>query len=271
MNKVGNPTLAYLYRRWLARRFVKDIPPGRFLEIGVGSGHFYEDLLKHGFHGIALDLNSDLIAEHQASALLSTDRMVFRSLDFFLIREQFDLVVAFEVLEHYEQDLVCLARWKELLNPGGTLIFSVPAHMKQWTENDSRAGHARRYEKVELFEKLSKVGLTVHEVWCYGFPLLNLTYPYSSRFRLSGEGTRFKEKDLCNWISETSLLSSAGSEKTFDSLMTNYNSTYQSGTRRFSVFARLLLSEGIWWPFLQLQRFWLNKDRGIGFIVKCHR
>lgn len=271
MSLFGNPTLAYLYRRWLARQLVNDVHPGRFLEIGVGSGRFYKDLLMRGFHGICLDLNPDLIAEHRAARLSHRDKIEFQPLDFFLITEQFKLVVAFEVLEHYDQDLVCLAQWRKLLNPGGTLIFSVPAHMNQWTENDRRAGHARRYEKAELLEKLRKVGLNVQEIWCYGFPLLNWTYPLSSRFRLSRGVRRFKEEDLRSLTPEDSGFHSIGVERTSNSLMTNFESTYGSGTRRFAQIPRLLLSAGIWWPFLKLQMSCLREDRGIGYMVKCHR
>ena len=270
MDKFGNPTLAYLYRRWLARQLVKDVHPGRFLEIGVGSGHFYEELLKQGFHGIGLDLNPDLIAEHRAARQSHSGPIEFRSLDFFLIREQFDLVVAFEVLEHYEQDLACLSQWRRLLSPGGTLIFSVPAHMKQWTENDKRAGHARRYEKTELLEKLREAGLNASEFWCYGFPLLNWTYPISSHFHLSREMRRFKKADAQNQTQEDSEINPAGAGEESNPLMTNFESTFDSGTRRFAKFPRLLFSTAFWWPFLQLQRVWLREDRGNGFIVKCH-
>jgi 2-polyprenyl-3-methyl-5-hydroxy-6-metoxy-1,4-benzoquinol methylase len=271
LNQLGNPTLAYLYRRWLARHLVKDVHPGRFLEIGVGSGRFYEDLLEQGFHGIGLDLNPDLIAEHQADVSSHRGTIEFRSLDFFLITDHFELVVAFEVLEHYEQDVVCLEQWRTLLNPGGTLLFSVPAHMKQWTENDIRAGHARRYEKADLLEKVRKAGLSVEEFWCYGFPLLNWTYRLSSRYRLSREARRFTEMELRKQIHEDSGIHSRPAAKISRSLMTDFESTFGSGTRRFARLPRILISGGIWWPFLQLQMFWLKKDRGIGYIVKCHR
>lgn len=268
---LGNPTLAYLYRRWSARQLLKGVQPGRFLEVGVGSGHFYKDLLRLGFHGLVLDLNPELIAEHQATQLPHQGPIEFRSLDFFQIAEQFELIVAFEVLEHYEQDLACLAQWRKLLNPGGTLIFSVPAHMNQWTENDKRAGHARRYEKVELLEKLREIGLNVQEIWCYGFPILNWTYPLSSRFQLSRDAKKSKEAASPIRTHEDLMVNSGSSEHRSNSMMTNYMSTYASGTRRFTTLPRLLLSEGIWWPFLHIQILWLRKDFGTGYIVKCYR
>ena len=95
----------------------------------MGSGHFYVDLLRRGFHGLVLDLNPELIAEHQATRLPHQGTIEFRSLDFFQITEQFELVVAFEVLEHYDQDFACLAQWRKLLNPGGDLdIFGASSY-----------------------------------------------------------------------------------------------------------------------------------------------
>jgi 2-polyprenyl-3-methyl-5-hydroxy-6-metoxy-1,4-benzoquinol methylase len=118
-----NPTLAYLHRRFLANRLLHGVSPGRFLEIGVGRGRFFEDLLTRGFHGLCLDLNAELITEHQRRGRFQSKALEFREQNFFSLNERFDLIVAFEVLEHYEQDLDCLRKWLESLQDGGTLIF----------------------------------------------------------------------------------------------------------------------------------------------------
>ncbi len=245
-----NPTLAYLYRRFLANRFLQGVSPGRFLEIGVGRGRFFEDLIERGFHGICLDLNSELIAEHQRGEVLRSRAVEFRSQNFFAIEERFDLIVAFEVLEHYEQDLDCLRKWLELLQPTGTLIFSVPAHMRQWTGNDTRAGHARRYEKKELQAKLKACGFQVEHFWCYGFPLLNLTYPLS--VGLSRPATTEPQ------VSESG-----------DARMTDFQKTASSGNRLFPGVSGWLFREALWFPWLQFQRLFLDGDLGTGYLVKC--
>ena len=244
-----NPTLAYLYRRFLANRLLRGVPPGRFLEIGVGRGRFFEDLIKCGFHGICLDLNSELIVEHQLGEALRSGAVEFRAKNFFAIEERFRLIVAFEVLEHYEQDLDCLRKWSELLQPGGTLIFSVPAHMRQWTGNDTRAGHARRYEKKELQEKLKTCGFEIEHFWCYGFPVLNLTYPLS--------------------VSLSQPASTEPQVMDSDARMTDFQKTAHSGNRSFPGFATWLFREQLWFPWLQVQRLFLDSDLGTGYLVKC--
>jgi SAM-dependent methyltransferase len=247
-----NPTLAYLYRRFLANLLLQGVSPGRFLEIGVGRGRFFEDLIRWGFHGICLDLNLELIAEHQRGEVLRSRAVEFRSQNFFAIEERFDLIVAFEVLEHYEQDLDCLKKWLDLLQPGGALIFSVPAHMQQWTGNDTRAGHARRYERRELMEKLKACGFQVEHFWCYGFPLLNLTYPLSV--------------GLSRSTAAESHVDSGG-----DARMADFQKTASSGSRLFPGFSGWLFCEPLWFPWLHCQRLFLDGDLGTGYLVKCSR
>src|SRR3546814_6549126 len=58
--------------------------------------------------------------------------------------------MAFEVLEHIEDDHAALRQWLGWLKPGGILLMSVPAHPSQWNAADVWAGHFRRYRKREL-------------------------------------------------------------------------------------------------------------------------
>jgi len=252
---------------------LEKVPPGRFLEIGIGSGRFYEELERRGFSGLCLDLNEDLIQDHQQHRPHADSSIVFQSRDFFSLREQFDLIIAFEVLEHYEADDLCLRKWASLLRQGGTLIFSVPAHMRQWTRNDTRAGHARRYEKDELIRKLSTARLHLEDFWCYGFPILNLTYPLSSVF-VKREGEKLDLAPPETLVDGTrvplELPDNRGSESA-ESCATDFAKTSQSGRRKFSRVSSWFSQEWLWMPFLQLQKIFLRADRGTGYIVKCRR
>lgn len=216
----------------------------------MGGGRFAEDLTDRGFHGVCLDLNAELIAKHQRSEAFRSRAVEFRVQNFFALEERFDLIVAFEVLEHYEQDLDCLKKWVRLLQPGGTLIFSVPAHMRQWTRNDTRAGHARRYEKNELLEKLNSCGLKTHHFWCYGFPILNLTYPLSVG------------------LSRSATTENAAKDSE-DTKMKDFQKTVSSGNRIFPGISSWLFREYLWSPWLHSQRLFLDRDLGTGYLVKC--
>jgi SAM-dependent methyltransferase len=84
---------------------------------------------------------------------------------------QFDLVCAFEVLEHIEDDRAALLRWKRHLCPGGWLLLSVPSGRRRYGPTDAKAGHYRRYDRDDLVAVLSAAGLVEIEVITYGFPL----------------------------------------------------------------------------------------------------
>jgi SAM-dependent methyltransferase len=255
----------------LARQLLKTVPAGRFLEIGVGSGAFYQDLQRKGFTGTCLDLNKILVQTH-CRQKGRTESVIFQAGDFFLLREQFDLIVAFEVLEHYEDDALCLRKWEDLLKQGGTLIFSVPAHMRQWTRNDTQAGHARRYEKAELLGKLSTTRLQLDHLWCYGFPILNLTYPLSSIFGKRREESP-EEALLVDGSGNLPMQSeqTARSGEMAKTYATDFTKTLQSGYSKLPQASKWLFQEWLWMPFLQLQKVFLRRDSGIGYVVSCRR
>jgi SAM-dependent methyltransferase len=82
--------------------------------------------------------------------------------------ERFDMVCAFEVLEHIEDDTLALEEWRERLRPRGWLLMSVPAHQKKYAAADRAAGHFRRYERADLSAKLDKTGYEVTMLRSYG-------------------------------------------------------------------------------------------------------
>src|SRR5476649_997543 len=67
----------------------------------------------------------------------------------------FDLVAAFDVVEHVQNDRRVFAELTRVLKPGGRLIFSVPLHPAHWTVFDDFVGHARRYEPAALQELIA--------------------------------------------------------------------------------------------------------------------
>jgi SAM-dependent methyltransferase len=83
----------------------------------------------------------------------------------------FDLVCAFEVLEHIRDDGAALREWRERIRPGGSLMVSVPAHATRYDAWDRLAGHFRRYDPVVLANALTASGFSDVQVRCYGMPL----------------------------------------------------------------------------------------------------
>jgi SAM-dependent methyltransferase len=73
----------------------------------------------------------------------------------------FDVVSAFDVLEHCDPESVALAELVRVLRPGGRLLMSVPAYEWAWSDFDEANGHHRRYTRKRAVQALESAGLTV--------------------------------------------------------------------------------------------------------------
>ena len=80
----------------------------------------------------------------------------------------FDLICAFDVIEHVDDDERALAELSRVAAPGAALITSVPLHPAQWTGFDAFVGHRRRYEPEDLKAKLARHGFTVERSAVFG-------------------------------------------------------------------------------------------------------
>ena len=75
----------------------------------------------------------------------------------------FDLVTAFDVLEHLEDDLIVLKEMKRIIKPGGLMMITVPAFPFLWSPHDNYLGHRRRYRKAALLDQFVQSGLDIIE------------------------------------------------------------------------------------------------------------
>jgi SAM-dependent methyltransferase len=82
-----------------------------------------------------------------------------------------DVLCAFEVLEHLEDDRELLSRWVGLVRSGGSVVVSVPAWPDRFGPSDELVGHYRRYTPESLRELLEAAGCTDVRVRLYGWPL----------------------------------------------------------------------------------------------------
>ena len=71
---------------------------------------------------------------------------------------RFDLVCAFDIVEHVDDDDSALAELVRVTAPGGALVMSTPLHPARWTPFDAVVGHRRRYEPATLLAKLAHHG-----------------------------------------------------------------------------------------------------------------
>ncbi len=80
----------------------------------------------------------------------------------------FEVVTAFDVIEHCEPEGQALRELHRVLQPGGRLLVSVPAYQWAWSDHDDANGHFRRYTRPQAVAALEEAGFGVRRA-TYGF------------------------------------------------------------------------------------------------------
>jgi SAM-dependent methyltransferase len=148
------------------------LPPGvtDVLEVGCGQGALGARLAqRYTYLGVEPDESSCGVARQRVAAMGAGEVRQVSVAE--LGERRFDLVCAFEVLEHIEDDAAALAEWAARLRPGGWLLLSVPAHQSRFGPADELVGHFRRYDPDALAELLRRCGFTDVDLRQYGMPL----------------------------------------------------------------------------------------------------
>jgi SAM-dependent methyltransferase len=144
----------------------------KYLEFGYGTGVFLYEFYQRGYDVTGYDLNDNAPADD----IFNADKHrvnIIKSLDE-IQKDSYDVIGAYEVLEHIEDDAAMLGQWSAYLKKGGYALFTVPARMKYWCAVDEHAGHVRRYEKQELYDLLTGNGFEVLSLVNAGYPFNNL-------------------------------------------------------------------------------------------------
>jgi SAM-dependent methyltransferase len=87
----------------------------------------------------------------------------------------FDLIGAFDVIEHVEADRESLKMIHDTLRKGGHALFTVPAYMFMWSQHDVVNHHKRRYVLPDFRNILKGAGFEIEYISYYNtllFPLI---------------------------------------------------------------------------------------------------
>jgi SAM-dependent methyltransferase len=71
---------------------------------------------------------------------------------------EFDVIGAFDVLEHIEEDELVLSQMYQAVRKGGGILLTVPQHSFLWSKIDEYSRHMRRYSISELKAKVERAG-----------------------------------------------------------------------------------------------------------------
>jgi len=133
----------------------------KFLEIGSGTGYVLSSL-EAAFPGVEMS-GSDLYEEGLTFAESRVKRSALFQMDVLTMpfNNVFDVIGAFDVLEHINEDNMVLEQIYKAVKPGGGILLTVPQHPFLWTKWDDAACHKRRYTVGELKTKVKRAGFEI--------------------------------------------------------------------------------------------------------------
>jgi SAM-dependent methyltransferase len=185
---VGSPSIAAETYWWYRARaelleaalsaFVPAGGAARLLDVGSADGPSVGWLRDRVAHPVALDLDRRGLAPGGVCG---------SALELPFAPASFDVVAAFDVVEHCEPESRAMGELARVLVPGGRLLLAVPAYQWAWSSHDDHNGHLRRYTKRRLLDAVAAAGLTVDRA-SYAFAA---TFPFFAVERL---GRRIVER-----------------------------------------------------------------------------
>lgn len=141
---------------WALEHYFPDAT--NFLEIGCGTGFVLAGIRK------ALPWLTLAGGEVFSAGLrLAADRLP--GVDLFQMdarqipfENEFDVIGAFDVLEHIRDDELVLSQMYRAVRQGGGILLAVPQHSFLWSRIDEYSRHIRRYSLSELKAKVERAG-----------------------------------------------------------------------------------------------------------------
>lgn len=157
---------------WALRRYASSFTG--FLEVGCGTGYVLQGVAT-AFPGAGI-CGTEAQTEGLQFAASRVPRATFLQMDArrMPFDREFDVIGAFDVIEHIGEDETVLAQMHRALRPGGHLLLTVPQHPFLWSEYDVRAHHVRRYTGGELRQKLARAGFETVKMTSFVSVLLPL-------------------------------------------------------------------------------------------------
>lgn len=205
-----DPTVV-IPHRWEWEEFRLVPVPGRtLLDVGCGRGDFALLAFDLGYQVCGIDVQSrmvDIARQRLPNANFQVLDMQVEALP-----RPFDVVTAFEVIEHLERPLESVLSMRDALKPGGCLVLSVPCierrpFFKRLRVIDFPPHHLTMWTREALALLLGAAGFTVIRMVKKGFDLNDFVILADDAFslrscpaqRLAGFICRMLEPALRRW------------------------------------------------------------------------
>ncbi|MDA1023591.1 MAG: class I SAM-dependent methyltransferase [Proteobacteria bacterium] len=141
---------------------------GNFYDFGAGTGYVLDGIrsVRPDLRLYGSDLSNDSLT--WVDTRLAGNLSLFHTdAEHIPYSEHFDVIGAFDVLEHIEDEQQVLRAFHTSIKPGGGILLTVPQHMMLWSRLDDETGHKRRYRGDELAAKVKAAGFDVVFDTCF--------------------------------------------------------------------------------------------------------
>lgn len=148
-------------RRTIFDVVIRSLGLGRealMLDLGCGTGANLNFLATHGR---AIGLDRGAAAAHYARARTAVPVFIGDVTALPFAANSIDLITAFDLIEHIDDDGACAAELARVCRPGGYVMVTVPAFQWMWGPQDVINHHKRRYRAHELSRLFTEQGLQI--------------------------------------------------------------------------------------------------------------
>jgi 2-polyprenyl-3-methyl-5-hydroxy-6-metoxy-1,4-benzoquinol methylase len=156
------------YNQYLVSLIKRHLPQNnkekaKILDFGAGIGTYADMLTDAGYVVDCLELDQD-----QVRQLKAKNYRVYDNLN--SIQIKYDMIYAFNVFEHIEEDVEVFVALASKLTDRGVAVIYVPAFPVLFSSMDKLVGHHRRYKLNRLKNMAAAAGLQTQYVG-YGEPI----------------------------------------------------------------------------------------------------
>jgi trans-aconitate methyltransferase len=132
-----------------------------FLEVGCGTGYVLNGISKKFPYASLYGSEIFVAGLGFAAARLPSSKFMQMDARNIPFDNEFDVMGAFDVLEHIKEDEEVLTQMYKALKPKGWLFITVPQHAWLWSSTDEYAQHERRYAASNLHGKVEAAGFSI--------------------------------------------------------------------------------------------------------------
>ena len=173
----------------IRRFFISNDSSNKILNVGVATG--YTSVLLKEFGDVeSIEFNPDCydFVVHNVPEIKVTKGSI---LELPYKDESFDMVCAFDVIEHVKDDELAIKEMKRVCKQDGFVYVTVPAYMFLWSNHDEINIHERRYCRKYLKYRFQSDGNIVYSTY-----FNSLLFPVIAFYRLFISGLRQESKNI---------------------------------------------------------------------------